>query len=226
MNLLYNGVATPGALYRYWRQGRGRGTLTLVLIAGTLPGVIAGSVIRVELLPGARLFDFVVAAVLLPLGGWLALTAPASAGGEARPAPAVPAARDDSSRRGGGLRRRDLRQRRRLDPGSILVGTGRTAKDAAPAPLASTCVTSVAGMATFTILPGRHHGTVAPDSGGAGLVPRGRSGTLVPSLQHPRASRSRRAFPARREVAGASEGLCRKTSRYVRRSRSRGRRRS
>ena len=46
-NLLYNVVATPGALYRYWRQGR----LALVLIAGTLPGVVAGSVIRVKLLP-------------------------------------------------------------------------------------------------------------------------------------------------------------------------------
>jgi hypothetical protein len=39
-----------------------------VLIAGTVPGVIAGSVIRVELLPGPRVFDWVVAAVLVPLG--------------------------------------------------------------------------------------------------------------------------------------------------------------
>jgi uncharacterized protein len=73
-NLLYNVVATPGALYRYWRQGQTGGRLALVLIAGTVPGVIAGSVIRVELLPGPRVFDLVVAAVLLPLGTWLALT--------------------------------------------------------------------------------------------------------------------------------------------------------
>src|SRR5690349_8774185 len=73
-NLLYNVVATPGALYRYWRQGQTGGRLSGVLVAGTLPGVIAGSVIRVELLPGARVFDLVVAAVLLPLGSWLALT--------------------------------------------------------------------------------------------------------------------------------------------------------
>jgi uncharacterized protein len=51
-NLLYNVVATPGALYRHWRQGQAGGRLALVLIAGTVPGVIAGSVIRVELLPG------------------------------------------------------------------------------------------------------------------------------------------------------------------------------
>ena len=47
-----------------------------MLIAGTLPGVVAGSVIRVELLPGPRVFDLVVAAVLVPLGVWLALTRP------------------------------------------------------------------------------------------------------------------------------------------------------
>ena len=65
-NLLYNVVATPGALYRYWRQGQTGGRLALVLIAGTLPGVIAGSVIRVELLPGEDVFGVVVAVVLIP----------------------------------------------------------------------------------------------------------------------------------------------------------------
>jgi uncharacterized protein len=76
-NLLYNVVATPGALYRYWRQGQTGGRLALLLIARTVPGVIAGSVIRVELLPGPRVFDLVVAAVLVPLGLRLALTRPA-----------------------------------------------------------------------------------------------------------------------------------------------------
>jgi uncharacterized protein len=85
-NLLYNVVATPGALYRNWRQGQTGGRLALALIAGTLPGVVAGSVIRVELLPGPRVFDLVVAAVLVPLGAWLALTRPAGPAGAARPA--------------------------------------------------------------------------------------------------------------------------------------------
>ena len=67
-SLLYNVVATPGALYRYWRQGQTGDSLALALIAGTLPGVITGSVIRVELLPGPRVFDLVVGAVLVPLG--------------------------------------------------------------------------------------------------------------------------------------------------------------
>ncbi len=48
-NLLYNVVATPGALFRYWRQGQTGGHPAVPLIGGTVPGVIAGSVIRVEL---------------------------------------------------------------------------------------------------------------------------------------------------------------------------------
>src|SRR5215813_13364266 len=73
-NLLYNVVACPGAMWRYRRQGQTGGTLTGLLLAGTMPGVVAGSVIRVYVLPGPVVFDFVVAAVLIPLGAWLALT--------------------------------------------------------------------------------------------------------------------------------------------------------
>jgi uncharacterized protein len=57
-NLLYNVIASPGALYRYWRQGQRAGRLTTALLAGTLPGVVAGSVIRVEFLPGSQVFDY------------------------------------------------------------------------------------------------------------------------------------------------------------------------
>ena len=143
-NLLYNVVATPGALYRYWRQGQTGGRLALVLIAGTLPGVIAGSVIRVELLPGPRVFDLVVAAVLLPLGVWLALTRPAAATtNPARPAAfpvpvlillaaAVGCVGGIYGIGGGSI----------LAP--ILIGSGRRAAEVAPAALASTFVTSVA----------------------------------------------------------------------------------
>jgi uncharacterized protein len=76
-NLLYNVVSTPGALYRYQRQHQTGGRLALILITGTLPGVIAGSVVRVELVPGPRVFDLMVTALLLPLGIWLAATRPA-----------------------------------------------------------------------------------------------------------------------------------------------------
>jgi hypothetical protein len=86
-NLLYNIIAAPGGLYRYWRQGQAGGHLARVLIAGTLPGVTAGAVIRVELLPGPRVFDLVVAVVLLPLGLWLAFTRPPNVGDRTRPWP-------------------------------------------------------------------------------------------------------------------------------------------
>ena len=69
-------VATPGAVYRYWRQGQTGGRLTRVLDAGTLPDVVTGSIIRIELLPGAHVFALVVGAVLAPLGTWIALSRP------------------------------------------------------------------------------------------------------------------------------------------------------
>src|SRR6202046_482376 len=90
-NLLYNVVATPGALYRYWRQGQTGGRLAVLLIAGTLPGVVGGSVIRVELLPRARVFDLVVAAVLPPLGAWLALSRAPRPRDADRPGRGIPA---------------------------------------------------------------------------------------------------------------------------------------
>jgi hypothetical protein len=162
-NLLYNVVATPGALYRYWRQGQRGGRLAALLVAGTLPGVVAGSVIRVELLPGPKVFDLVVAAVLLPLGIWLALTGPSgpawSHGGLSRVpawalvtlAAAVGCAGGIYGIGGGSI----------LAP--VLIGSGRKPSQVAPAALAATFVTSVAGVVTFTILSLHRHEPVAPD---------------------------------------------------------------
>jgi uncharacterized membrane protein YfcA len=162
-NLLYNVVATPGALYRYWRQHQTGGRLALTLTAGTLPGVIAGSVIRVELLPGPRVFDLVVAAVLVPLGIWLSLTRPSRPPDPVRPARLIPVpalvtlaaavgcAGGIYGIGGGSI----------LAP--ILIGSGRRPAEVAPAALAATFVTSVAGVITFTILSVHHHGSVAPD---------------------------------------------------------------
>jgi uncharacterized membrane protein YfcA len=161
-NLLYNVVATPGAIYRYWRQGQTGGRLALVLIAGTLPGVIAGSIIRVELLPGPRVFDLIVGAALFPLGAWLAVTRPGHAASVSRPVrlpqrvlillSAVVGCIGGIYGIGGGSI---------LAP--ILIGTGRPASEVAPAALGSTFVTSVAGVLTFTILSVHHPGSVAPD---------------------------------------------------------------
>jgi hypothetical protein len=162
-NLLYNVVATPGALYRYWRQGQTGGRLAILLIAGTLPGVIAGSMIRVELLPGSHVFDLVVAAVLVPLGVWLALSRPAGRQDPARPyrqipVPALVAMATVVGCVGGiyGIGGGSI-----LAP--VLIGSGRPASEVAPAALASTFVTSVAGVITFTTLSRHAHAPVAPD---------------------------------------------------------------
>jgi hypothetical protein len=163
-NLLYNVIATPGALYQDWRQHQAGGRLSLTLIAGTLPGVIAGSVIRVELIPGPRLFDLVVSGVLLPLGIWLAATRPAHRHDPARPRREIPASAlialafvvgcvGGVYGIGGGSI---------LAP--VLIGSGRPAAEVAPAALASTFATSVAGVVTFTILSvHQHHSSIAPD---------------------------------------------------------------
>jgi uncharacterized protein len=162
-NLLYNVVATPGALYRYWRQGQAGGRLAVVLIAGTLPGVVAGSIIRARLLPGPRVFDVVVAAVLVPLGIWLVLTRPPGPRRDVRavrpvPVPALVALAAVVGCVGGiyGIGGGSI-----LAP--ILIGSGRRPAEVAPAALASTFVTSVAGVITFTVLSLHQQGSVAPD---------------------------------------------------------------
>ena len=70
-NLLYNVLATPGALLRFGREGRLRAPLAGLLVAGTLPGVIVGAFVRVQWLSNSRDFTFIAAGVLLPLGLWL-----------------------------------------------------------------------------------------------------------------------------------------------------------
>ena len=110
-----------------------------------------GAVVRVFLIPGPRLFQLVVAAILLPLGIWLCLRGPVGPRRRTSHGP-------DSQQRimllglavgviggiygigGGSL----------LSP--ILVGRGSPVSVVAPAALTSTFVTSVAGAATYMVL--------------------------------------------------------------------------
>jgi hypothetical protein len=161
-NLLYNVVATPGALYRYRRQRQTGDRLTAILVVGTVPGVIVGSIIRVWLLPGARVFEVVIAAVLIPLGVWLLLSREPENGMRLRPGvlsgPVLSAVAGVVGCVGGiyGIGGGSL-----LAP--LLIGSGRPAAEVAPATLTATLVTSVAGVVTFLVLSTRHHGAVAPD---------------------------------------------------------------
>jgi uncharacterized membrane protein YfcA len=159
-NLLYNVIATPGALLRYRGRGVLRAPLTTALLLGTLPGVIVGSVIRVELLSGPQAFYLVIAAVLLPIGGWLAI------GGRAGTRSAPPAA-DDRRITAAALLVGVVGGIYGIGGGSLLapalVGLGFSVAEVAPAALASTFLTSIVGVATYAVLSLRHSGSIAPD---------------------------------------------------------------
>ena len=67
-NQLFNIVAIPSGVYRYWREGRMVWPLTWTVIAGTLPGVFIGAIVRVAYLPDPRHFNLFAASVLLYIG--------------------------------------------------------------------------------------------------------------------------------------------------------------
>ncbi len=178
-------VAGPGAIWRYWRQGQTGGRLTWLLLAGTLPGVIAGSVIRVYVLPGPVVFDFVIAAVLIPLGGWLALiqVAPALRTRRARLPRVVIGMIAAAAGCIGGIYG--------IGGGSILapilVADGQPPSQVAPAALSSTFLTSLAGVVTFSILSVHQHGSVAPNwPTGIALGAGGLAGGYVGARLHAR----------------------------------------
>jgi len=67
-NLVYNIVSIPSGVWRYLREGRMVWPLTWVVIAGTLPGVVAGGFIRLTWLPEPGPFKVFVGCVLLYIG--------------------------------------------------------------------------------------------------------------------------------------------------------------
>ncbi len=74
-NHLYNVVATPGGVYSYARQKRMNWALAATLIAGTLPGVFIGALVRTRYLPDPRAFKLFAGCVLLYLAVRLVLSA-------------------------------------------------------------------------------------------------------------------------------------------------------
>jgi uncharacterized protein len=67
-NQLYNIVAIPSGVYRYYQEGRMVWPLTWIVVAGTLPGVFIGAVVRVVYLPDAGNFKLFAACVLFYIG--------------------------------------------------------------------------------------------------------------------------------------------------------------
>jgi uncharacterized protein len=182
-NLLYNLVAIPGALAQYHRTGQLRPPLVRLLVLGTLPGVVAGAVIRVELLAGPEAFYLVIAAVLIPLGAWLTF----GRASEHRDRPTI------DERKivllalivgtvggiygvGGGSI---------LAP--ILVGLGYGLAEVAPAALAATFLTSFAGVLAYAAISVGAEGDIAPDWViGIGLGVGGLAGAALGARLQPR----------------------------------------
>jgi uncharacterized protein len=161
-NLVYNVVATPGPLARHIRRGALEGALTAPLVLASLPGVLAGGVLRATVLDGPRAVAAIIAVVLLPLGLVLAL-APAAGAASTRPRPtgaALPALCFCVGVVGGlyGIGGGAV-----LAP--LLVAGGRAVHRVAPAALATTLATSVAGVVLFDLIalaePGPN--TIGPD---------------------------------------------------------------
>ena len=149
-NLLFNIVAIPGALARYRSRTPLRSPLTGLLLAGTLPGVVVGALVRVYLIPGPREFRIFAAALLLPLGIWLLLARHRTEMPTSRPVLPRPAIVVLSAVVGviGGIY--GVGGGSLLSP--ILVGRGMPVTEVAPATLVSTFVTSVVGASTYLLL--------------------------------------------------------------------------
>ena len=67
-NLVFNIVAIPSGVYRYIREGRMNWPMTWVVILGTLPGLWAGALIRVNWMLDPDRFKLFVGCVLLYIG--------------------------------------------------------------------------------------------------------------------------------------------------------------
>jgi uncharacterized protein len=160
-NLLYNVVATPGALLRYARQGKLRTRLSALLVLGTLPGVVVGAILRVFVVPGQQAFKLVVAGVLLPLEVWLIRRTLTSASGADSSDLSEQATVGLAAAVGvvGGIYG--------IGGGSILApllaGRGVPMATVAPAALSSTFVTSVVGSITYALIGLIHSGHISPE---------------------------------------------------------------
>ncbi len=96
-NHLFNILACPGGVWRFWREGRLLWPLAGIILKGTLPGALLGAVLRVYWLPDPRGFKF-FAGLLLLVTGWRFLGVLRRGGASSRkpPAGAMPRVLRDS----------------------------------------------------------------------------------------------------------------------------------
>jgi uncharacterized membrane protein YfcA len=67
-NLIFNIVAIPSGVYRYFRENRMFWPLTWLIILGTLPGLFMGVIVRIKYLPDPSAFKLFAGCVLLYIG--------------------------------------------------------------------------------------------------------------------------------------------------------------
>jgi len=63
-NFLFNVIGTPGGVYRYARECRFVWPLAALIVAGIIPGVLAGYYLRITYLPDPKTFKFFVGCIL------------------------------------------------------------------------------------------------------------------------------------------------------------------
>lgn len=157
-NLVFNVVSGPGGLLRYLRRRQLDGTLALQLIAGSVPGVVLGALLRVYVVADPQVFRLLAVGVLVP-SGLLILRPPAPGSLQRRLRPRTVVALAFAVGTIGGIY--GIGGGSVLGP--ILVGTGMAVARVAPAALASTWVTSIVGVATYAVISSYAEGPIAPD---------------------------------------------------------------
>jgi uncharacterized protein len=184
-NLMFNVISGPGALLRFRGRHQIDRVLLRQLLAGSVPGVAIGAVIRVYVAADADVFRLLAAAVLGPVGMFILRGRspdPQAAPRQFRPgvvsalAFTVGVAGGIYGVGGGSI------------VGPILVGSGLAVTRVAPVALASTWVTSMVGVATYAIIATNATGHVTPDwslgiaTGLGGLAGGWLGATLQPHL--------------------------------------------
>ena len=67
-NQLYNVFSNPGGVFRYYREKRMLWPLSWIVMAGAVPGVVIGGLVRINWLADVRPFKLFVSLVLLGIG--------------------------------------------------------------------------------------------------------------------------------------------------------------
>lgn len=174
-NLLFNVISTPGGIARFRAQGGLDLGLVKAIVTGALPGVIAGSILRVTVFSGPGAFKAFVGVVLGVLGSNLLLQ-----GVRNRPVGQTETyvrGRVVALAAGAGL----IGGIYGISGGSIiapvLAGVFRlSVHRVAPAALVATLITSLTGVVSFQLLHLFTGGSVQPDWALAALFGLGGAG--------------------------------------------------